>query len=102
MKKNTQTKKKSNMFYNIVFILVCLVIVGAFSRLIDRQSNRYNALRTVHDQIERQFAEERARYYTLSYQIAHFDSDAYIERLARERLGWARPNEIIFRQRTAP
>jgi len=100
MASNQQEKKKSNLFNNIIFALVCLVIVVAFARLIDRQSDVYNLRRAHYEHIQRQYAEARADYYALRYQIAHFDSDAYIERLARERLGWARPNEIVFRQRS--
>jgi len=92
--------KKGNKINNIIFILVCVVVVGAFVHFLGRQSASYSSLRAHHDQIERQLAEARAEFNALSYQIAHFDSDAYVERLARERLGWARPNEIIFRQRS--
>ena len=99
MAKKSQEKKKKNKINNIVFILVCLVIVGSFSSLIVSQAASYNSLRAEHDRIEAELARARATYNSLRYQIAHFDSDAYIERLARDRLGWARPNEIIFRQR---
>jgi len=100
MAKNSQARKKSNILSNIVFLLVCIVLVGAFSRLISHQAASYNSLRALYEYTERQRADARAEYYALNYQIAHFDSDAYIERLARERLGWARPNEIIFRERS--
>jgi len=75
-------------------------MIIAFALFIGNQSASYNSLRTRYDYIARQYADARGEFYALSYQIAHFDSDAYVERLARERLGWARPNEIIFRQRT--
>ena len=68
--------------------------------MIATQAENYNSLRALHDDIQGDFARARAEYYALSYQIAHFDSDTYVERLARDRWGWARPNEIVFRQRT--
>jgi len=100
MAKQTQMKKKSNKLNNIVFLLVCVVILVAFFRFMSLQADVYNERRAQYDNFYRQYTEARAVFYGLRYQIAHFDSDAYIERLARERLGWARPNEIVFRQRT--
>jgi len=100
MAKKVQQKKKSNMLNNIVFILVCTIVLVAFFRFMGHQSDVYNERRAQYEHFERQFADARAEYYALRYQIAHFDSDAYVERLARDRWGWARPNEIIFRQRT--
>ena len=97
--KKTQKKKRSK-FNSFLYILMCAVIVGSFLRLIYIQAEQYNALRLRHENILEDYARARAQYYALNYQIAHFDSDAYIERLARDRLGWVRPNEIVFRQRT--
>ena len=85
---------------NLFFLLVCLLIFGVFSILIYRQAASYNYLRAESIRIDEQLARYQAHYDTLRYRMAHFDSDAYIEQLARERLGWVRPNEIIFRRRT--
>ena len=84
---------------NFILALICIVMVVAFTRLIAHQSSVYNDRRARYEHFDRQLAEELAITANLRYQIANFDSDAYIERLARERLGWARPHEIIFRQR---
>ena len=97
--KKRKAKPKRRMS-NFFFMLVCLLILGVFSALIFRQAASYNDLRAESIRIEEQLARYQATYDALRYQMAHFDSDAYIERLARERLGWVRPNEIIFRQRT--
>jgi len=100
MAKKAQEKKKKSKMSNFIFVLVCLVIIVSFARLIELQAESYNTLRAEHNRIEGELARAIAEFNALNYQIAHFDSDAYIERLARDRLGWARPNEIIFRQRT--
>ena len=94
-----EIKKKSKLGL-LGFMVVCLVIVGAFSFFLINQAERYNALRAENDRIQAEISRVRASYNALSYRIAHFDSDAYIERLARDRFGWARPNEIVFRQLT--
>jgi len=95
-----QIKKESKKLNNIVFLLVCILILGAFFRFMSLQADVYNERRAQYENFYRQYTDARAVYNGLRYQIAHFDSDAYIERLARERLGWARPNELVFRQRS--
>jgi len=68
-----------------------------FSALIITQAGQYNELRETLHRIEGEVAAERAIHDDLNRQILFFDSDAYIETLARERLGMIRPNEIVFR-----
>ena len=96
---NNKQSRKGRRAANIVFALICVVMTIAFIRLMGHQSSVYNERRARYEHFDRQLTEAQAEYAALRYQIAHFDSDAYVERLARERLGWARPNEIIFRQR---
>ena len=99
MAKNAQEKKKRSKISTFLYLLMCAVIIGSFMRLMYIQAEQYNDLHARHAAILEDFDRARAEYYALSYQIAHFDSDAYVERLARNRWGWARPNEIVFRQR---
>jgi len=99
MTKQSNSKKEKRPMSNFIFLLVCLSILAGFSALIIRQAAGYNDLRAESIQIENELENARAAYNALRYQMAHFDSDAYIEQLARDRLGWVRPNEIIFRRR---
>jgi len=99
MAQKAQEKKKKSKISTFFYVLVCAVIIGAFARLIIFQADNYNEQRAQHEAILADLARARTEYYALRYQIANIDSDAYIERLARDRLGWARPNEIVFRQR---
>ena len=94
-----QKKKSKSKMNTLIFLLVCVLILGGFFGLISTQAARYNALRADYNQLQASIAREETIYEELRYQMAHFDSDAYIEELARRRLGWARPNEILFRQR---
>ena len=89
--------KKKRSVSNFLFMMFCLVIIGAFSILIARQISNYNGLRAEYNAIQAELARELSIYNDLQYQMAYFDSDAYIMQLARERLGWVRPNEIVFR-----
>ena len=97
--KNTPPKKQKRPIANLVTILVCVAILAGSAALILRQAASYNDLRAESIRIEAELDSARATYYALRHRIAHFDSDAYIEQLARDRLGWVRPNEIIFRRR---
>ncbi|MCL2571849.1 MAG: septum formation initiator family protein [Defluviitaleaceae bacterium] len=96
----SKPEKKQNKLSRMAFVILCLIIIITFAALIRGQAVRYNNLRVQNDRIQAELAREEAIYRDLRYQIAHFDSDAYIEELARTRLGWVRPNEIVFRKIT--
>ena len=67
-----------------------------FTVLIITQATRYNELRSELDRINAQIEAERAMEADLEMRLLFLDSDAIIERLARERLGMVRQNEIVF------
>jgi len=79
------------------FWLFWMVIFGVLVGFIVGQAGRYNDLRANLNRIQTLVAEQQAISESLYLQLTFFDSDAYIERLARERLGMIRPNEIVFR-----
>jgi len=95
-----ETEKKSSKLRNILCLLLCIGILGVFFALIANQTSAYNSLRAQYNIIQSDLARETAIYEDLRYQMAHFDSAAYIEALARERFGWVHPNEIVFRMVT--
>jgi len=101
--RKTQQKpeaKRPGKFSNIVFLLFCMLIIVVFLALMYFQVGSYNSLRAENNRIQTELARQEAIYEDLRYQMAHFDSDAYIEQLARDRLGWVRPNVIVFRRLT--
>jgi len=97
--KSNSEKRKSKV-YNFILLLFCLLITAVFGALINRYIGSYNDLRTSANNIYAELQRERAIYQDLQYQLAHFDSDAYIEHLAREHLGWVMPNELVLRKMT--
>jgi len=97
--KHDKEKKKIKPI-TIAYILLCVLIIGAFALFIAGQADRYNALQVQYYRIQEELTRAQAVYADLQYQMAHFDTDAYIEQLARERLGWVMPNEIVFRKIT--
>lgn len=93
-KAKPKVKNKISLTLYVVFWALILIM---FSGLIVTQAGQYNDLRATLDRINEDVAAERAIYNDLTNQLQFFDSDAYIEALARERLGMIRPNEIVFR-----
>jgi len=90
----TVVKNKFSLFLFIIFWALILIM---FSGLIITQASRYNELRAELDRIQADIDFEKAAYDELYLQLLFFDSDAYIEMLARERFGMIRSNEIVFR-----
>ena len=89
--------KKPRPKLAILFVVFWLVLIGLCFALVVGQSGRYNELRAELDGIEAEIERAEARNWDLQQQIDFFDVDAYVENLARERLGMLRPNELIFR-----
>jgi len=90
-------KKKQKTKYTGIFFVFWLIIAGMSFSLVVGQAGRYNELREEYERVSSDIARARAMYYSLQLEIEFHDSDAYVERLARERLGMVRPNEIVFR-----
>ena len=67
-----------------------------FTVLIITQAIRYNELSAELERINADIAAERAMEADLEMRLLFLDSDAIIERIARERLGMVRQNEIVF------
>ena len=80
-----------------MYITCWIAILVMFAALIVTQAGTYNELRTDLNRILDEVAQEQAIYEDYNHQVIFFDSDAYIEALARERLGMVRPDEIVFR-----
>ena len=80
-----------------LYIPFWLLIVGMFTGLIAMQIGRYEDYRRELNRLTIELEEEKQIAIDLRYQQAFYESDAYIERLAREMLGFVRQDEIIFR-----
>ena len=97
MKPNGKPKRKrSRPIYNFFFVTFWATIVVMFTVLIITQARRYNELSAELARINAEIAAERVIEADLEMRLLFLDSDAIIERLARERLGMVRQNEIVF------
>jgi len=70
--------------------------MGMFAGLIAMQLSRYEEYRRELDRLTAELEQEQQVAVDLRYRQAFYDSDAYIELLAREMLGFVRQDEIIF------
>ena len=94
---NERPKRKRNRpFYNFFFVTFWGTIIVMFTVLIITQATRYNELSAELERLNAQIDAERAMEADLEMRLLFLDSDAIIERLARERLGMVRQNEIVF------
>ena len=90
-------KKKGITKTGLTCLVFCIALMGATFAYIVAQAGEYNELRAEQERIQGLIAQEERINQNLELQISVFDRYAYIEQVARERLGMARPNEIVFR-----
>lgn len=86
-------RRKARMYLYIPF---WLLIVGMFVGLLAIQFGRYGDYRQELDRLTAELRQEQQIGENLRYRQAFYESDAYIELLAREMLGFVRQDEIIF------
>jgi len=79
-----------------LYLAFWVVLVVAFGRLAAVQATRYNELRAEITRMQAETAHESRIAEELRQRLAFIGTPAYIEQMARERLGLVRPNEILF------
>ncbi len=91
MKKRTSSVKPL-LFITFVLIVLAGVIGFRISKLSVEQQVLEAELETIRQDIE----DEKERYIQLLKDREYSQSNAYIEKLAREKFGLVKPNEIIY------
>ena len=74
--------------------ILILILVFSFAMYI--QASEYFELR---DQLKQVYAEQDKaviKNQKAVHEMLYHDSDEFMEKIARERLGWVKPNEIVF------
>ena len=92
MKKKTRKRKLSTILY----VLFWLMIIGAFTGFAVNQASRYNYYYNELNKVTEDLDKAKAAYDALLAQKLYYESDAYIEQLARDQLGYVKPDEIVF------
>lgn len=96
MAKQEKTKRKKGSAYKLLLrlavagaaVYLCVTFVGGQLKVAEKQQE----LAELNELVERQ-AEQNAELERL---MESGDEDAYVERIAREKLGYARPDERVF------
>ena len=97
--KDESKKKKKFKFpkVRLRFLLFWILIFIGLGAFIVAEASSYANTRADLNDVQARIAEEEAIIEALQIQLAFFDSDVYIEQLARDRLGMIYPNQIVFR-----
>ncbi len=91
-------KKRSGAILTLA--LVAVVGLASGSSLL-RQHKKIVALQERQRQVAAAIDEETDKSIELENRRAYYQSDAYIEEIAREQLGLVKPGEILFINRSA-
>ena len=88
--------KRFKKITKYLYIPFWLLIAAMFCGLLIIQFSRYEDYRYELNRLTAELYREKQIYIDLQHQQVFYQSDAYIERLAREMLGYVRQDEIIF------
>lgn len=89
--------KKNNRFAMLIATVVILAVVGGlafFGFQIVRDMITLNQLKSEQAELQSELNSITNGNAALQQEIDQSDSDPFIERLARELLGWVKPGEI--------
>ena len=67
-----------------------------FAGMLVIQARRYDGYSKELEKVRAELAAEREQREALRDQMVYYESDAYVEQLARDQLGFVRPDEIVF------
>ena len=96
-KQEKKAKKIKLTTTGMLCLIFSVLIIGGTFAFIVRSAGEYSELLAEYERLQSLISAEERTQQHLEHQIAIFDRNAYIEQVARDRLGMARPNEIVFR-----
>lgn len=73
-----------------------LLFVGAVAVGVGNQATRYQQLQEEQAAVQSEIEAEQARKIEFEQQQEYYNSDTYIEQMARDNLGMIKPNEILY------
>ena len=93
--KTKTVKKKASISGLVAKLLVAVLGVSLIANLVSGQLQAAR-MRQELDEVTQQVAQQQEQNQELQQIMESGDEDAYIERVAREKLGYARPGERVF------
>ena len=95
-RKKKVRKKSRTTELSITVVLCCLVAVLTVKGISLQQKVNANAFRL--SSLDSQIEEEKQRTDDITALKEYMQTDEYIEKTAREKLGMAKDNEILFKE----
>lgn len=92
MERKGKTKRVDRLFIRAFLV----VFVGAVGVGMYWQMQEYRALQKEAAELEQQIAQEQEKALDFEAQKEYYNSDSYIEQIAREQLGLVKSNEILY------
>lgn len=95
--KNAKAKKKKGSVltgFVVALFMICFTAVIVVNFM--HQMEIYTALQQQEGHIAEEMEKERKKSVELLARQQYYNSDAYIEKAAREQLGYVKPDEILF------
>lgn len=93
-------KKKSNKIIKRIYNIFMVVFVGIVFTYVISCYNTYLNLENQEKSITLSIQEEQKKNVLLKSELEMNQTDAYIEKVAREKLGYLKYNEIIYINRS--
>lgn len=95
-RKKKVRKKSRTTEFSIIVVLCCLVAVLTVKGISLQQKVNANASRL--SRLDSQIEEEKQRTDDITALKEYMQTDEYIEKTAREKLGMVKDNEILFKE----
>ena len=96
-KKRIRKSRKPSSLFLRMFLLVFVVTVSVG---IGKQAIRYQELQDELAVVTAEIEAEQEKQLNFETRKEYYNSDSYIEQVAREQLGMVKPNEIIYINRS--
>lgn len=93
--KQIENKKKSSKFNKLYFITMFFVVLSFSSYLFYKYDNLMEYNEKI-QQLNEEIDVANKKNEELKYQTEYKNSNEYIEKIARDKLGMVKNNEIIF------
>ncbi len=92
--------KKNRTLSGVMVHMFLLVFLGTVSVGIGKQAIRYQEVKEELALVTAEIQAEKEKQMDFDNRKAYYQSDSYIEKIAREQLGMIKSNEIIYVNRS--
>lgn len=92
MEKRAKKKKSCGLWIHLFLVAFCVFVVAG----VYWQYREYRQLKVELADVEQQIADEQQKTLDFQAKKDYYNSDSYIEQIAREKLGLVKSNEILY------